>query len=666
MMGLGLALLCTMICLLTAPARAAAADSIELPLTLRTALLQHSIARYLNPQLDQPAVLYQEGPYRFLHSDQPRLFIRGGQPHFSSRIYASLGFSLLGKWPVGLKWDGSIDMSLTPYVDEKWQLRYHIVDSVIYDKAGGKPMMSSLVWNLVKRYLHPRLENFSLDLKPPQQEIIAFLKACASPDEINQVETALGSMNAGPLRVDANGIVVPLMLAVPDSPPAAEMALPAESPLDAVEMENFEKVLEPWDAFLVFVIKNAGTDLVDAKMRGQLFDLLISSRYQLLPILAGEEVPDQGDPLRTLFVDAWHQLRVILEEAEERGLIQAQPLRYMTFVNAGDALLALDAAAPRLGMQITTDGLRRLARTLEPTGTTDPLYFDWEVDPALRELFHFAPEPAPESAPEPLPEPVLEPAPEAGPASAPEPALEQAPASAPEPEREPASEPVPETAPQSLPPLSQLLWDFLLPMVYADEVRISRSLDRWIPRPEELDAYRQQIGQLLQSAADEEIKRSKLDPRYVGIFQRLVPATALIESCWRQFVAEGDQVTFLRSPAGSIGLMQINQHVWRGFYNLQRLRWEVPYNVRAGAQILMLYLTQYGITVADKNHEISYAARATYSAYNAGPRAARRFLKGGSSREKRIDDRFWTIYQGLEAGGTVDLSTCDIAMGEAL
>lgn len=658
MMGRGLALICTMICLLTAPARAAAADSIELPLTLRTALLQHSIARYLNPQLDQPAVLYQEGPYRFLHSDQPRLSIRGGQPHFSSRISASLGFRLLGKWPVGLKWDGSIDMSLTPYVDEKWQLRYHIVDSIIYDKDGTKPMMSSLVWNLVKRYLHPRLENFSLDLKPPQQEIVAFLKACASPDEINQVEAALGSMVAGRLRVDANGIVVPLMLAVPDSPPAAEMALPAESPLDAVEMENFQKVLEPWDAFMVFVIKSAGADLVDTKMREQLFDLLISSRYQLLPILSGETTPEPGDPLRTLFVDAWHQLRVIIEEAEERGLIQAQPLRYMTFVNAGDALLALDAAAPRLGMQITTDGLRRLARTLQPTATTDPLYFDWEVDPALRELFHFAPEPAPEPVPETVPEPLPEPAPE--------PALEQTPASAPEPVLEPAPEPVPETAPQSLPPLSQLLWDFLLPMVYADEVRISRSLDRWIPRPEELDAYRQQIGQLLQSAADEEIKRSRLDPRYVETFQHLVPATALIESCWRQFVAEGDQVTFLRSPAGSIGLMQINQHVWRGFYNLERLRWEVPYNVRAGAQILMLYLTQYGISVADKNHEIKYAARATYSAYNAGPRAARRFLKGGSSREKRIDERFWNIYQGLEAGGTVDLSTCDIAKGQAL
>lgn len=612
-----------LLCLFTAPPRLSADTTIELPLTLRTALLQHSIARYLNPETDKPTVLYQEGTYRYLHSEEPRLYIRDSQPHFSTRIHARLGFKFLGIWPVALKWNGSIDMTLSPYVDEQWQLRYHIVDSIIYDNAGAKPMITGLVWNLAKRFLHPRLEGFSLDLKPPQQEIIAFLKACTSPAEMAQVDAGLNSITVGTVRIDINGIVVPLILTIPDSEFVAEMPLAEEAPLDSAEIESFQKVLEPWDAFLVFVIKNAGADLVDAKMREQLFDLLISSRYQLLPILAGEVLPVAGDPLRALFVDAWHQLRLIIEEAEERGLIQQQPLRYMTFINAGDALLALDAAVPRLGMHLTSDGLRRLARTLEPGGTADPLYFDWQVDPALRELFKFAPEP------DPLP--------------------------------------IPETAPPEVTPsLSRRFLDFLLPMVYAEEAEPGRSLDLWVPRPEELEEYQLLIGSLLQSIADEELQRSELDPRFAGIFQFLVPSTALIESCWRQFVIKGDQFTFLRSSAGSIGLMQINQHVWRGFYNVERLRWEIPYNIRAGSQILMRYLKQYGIAVADKNNNPSYAPRSTYSVYNAGPRAARRFIKKDSGpREKRVDERFWSIYQGIEAGGKVDLTSCDIAIAES-
>jgi len=155
-----------LLCLLNTPSRLSAATTIEVPLTLRTALLQHSIVKYLNPQIDKPAVLFQEGPYRYLHSDRPRLYIRADRPHFSSRIFANLGFKFLGIWPVALKWSGSVDMTLTPYVDEKWQLRYHIVDSIISDNAGAKPMITGLVWKLAKHYLHPRLEDFSLDLKP--------------------------------------------------------------------------------------------------------------------------------------------------------------------------------------------------------------------------------------------------------------------------------------------------------------------------------------------------------------------------------------------------------------------------------------------------------------------------------------------------------------------
>jgi len=606
-------LLCGIIVFLLAVPAGLMAATIELPLTLRTALLQQTLAMHINPEPGKPTVLFQEGPYRYLHSERPQLNIRNGEPHFSAHIVASFGSNVLGVMPMGVIWSGSIDMTLSPYVDEQWQLRYRIVDSALYDDAGVKPMMTGLVWDLVKRFLHPRLEKYSLDLTPPQQEIVAFLRACASPSEADQLDETLNSIATGVLRVESNGFVVPLVLTVAESPEPALMPEPVEAPLTPVELENFQKTLEPWDAFLVFVIKNAGLDFVDAPMRVQLFDLLISSRYQLLPILTGEVRPDAGDPLRALFVDAWQNLRVIIEEAEQRGLIQQQAIRYMTFVNAGDALLTLDAAAPNLGMQLSSDGLRRLARTLQPSGVEDPLRFDWEVDPVLRDLFKFAPEPEPEAV-----------------------VLEQS--------------------------LSRRLLDFLIPIAYAAEPDLFKSLDRWVPQSqEELEQYQQLLAQLLQTIVAEELQHGELDARYSAVFQHLVPTTALMESCWRQFVDVHGQVTYLRSQAGSIGMMQINQNVWRGIYNVERLRWEVAYNTRAGVQILLRYLKQYGITVAEKSNNPNYAPRATYSVYNAGPKAARRFMKKESTaREKRVDDKFWTIYQGVAAGGKIDLSDCNV------
>ncbi|OIP44302.1 MAG: hypothetical protein AUK28_10740 [Desulfobacterales bacterium CG2_30_60_27] len=610
-----IAICATWICLVAAPAQVTAAP-VELPLFLRVDLLQRALANYLFPQPNQAVTLFQEGPYRYLHAEQPRFYIRNGQPHFACHAAASMGVELLGVWPVGVAWSGSIDLTLQPFMDPQWKLRYRVVDSTMYDDKGVKPAVTGYIWDLSKRFLHPRLETFSFDLAMPQKEIVDLLRSCASPDDTAQLDAALRTMTAGTLVADAAGIVVPLALSVTDSGLQAPLPTP-QAPLSPEEVETFQQALEPWDAFLVFVIKSAGAEFVDREMRDQLFDLLLTSRYELLPILAGEAAVNAGDPLRALFADAWQQMRIIIEGGEKRGLVQEKMLRYMTFINAGDALLALDKAAPGLGMRLSTDGLRQLARTLQPDVIGDPLGFNWEVDPALREMFQFAPEP------------------------------------------EPGIETI---------TFKQRLLDLLIARAWAEEtetsgvIDLNKRLDRWVPAAQELDEYQPLVARLLKVIADEELARGGLEPRYAAVYQNLVPTTALIESCWRQYVRTGDKVSFLYSQAGSVGIMQINQHVWRGFYNVERLRWDVAYNTQAGAQILMRYLKQYAIAVGDKTGNPNNAARATYSIYNAGPRAVHRFMNPKSTpREKHVDERLWGIYQGVAVSGAVDLTTCRAA-----
>src|SRR5438876_1131731 len=66
-------------------------------------------------------------------------------------------------------------------------------------------------------------------------------------------------------------------------------------------------------------------------------------------------------------------------------------------------LAPLEAAAPSLGLEISTDGLRRLARVLDPSYAGDPLAYTEAPDPVLRELFHFHEPPPSESSPAPPP-----------------------------------------------------------------------------------------------------------------------------------------------------------------------------------------------------------------------------------------------------------------------
>src|ERR1041384_5796914 len=112
--------------------------------------------------------------------------------------------------------------------------------------------------------------------------------------------------------------------------------------------------------------------------------------------------------------------------------------------------------------------------------------------------------------------------------------------------------------------------------------------------------------------------------------------------------------------------MQINQSVWRGFYQLERLRWDTAYNARAGAQILMRYVKDYAIPYAEKSGDAHHVPRRRPRARDPPPRSAARpppararrpgglprppppgvgrFDKAKKHpREERVDERLWTL-----------------------
>ena len=180
-----------------------------------------------------------------------------------------------------------------------------------------------------------------------------------------------------------------------------------------------------------------------------------------------------------------------------------------------------------------------------------------------------------------------------------------------------------------------------------------------MPEEEELADYQATMGRLLAVTAERAQRQAELDTRYARPYRTLVSATALQESCWRQFERKGDTITYRASSQGSVGLMQVNRRVWRGFYNVERLQWDTAYNARAGAEILLRYLRQYGVAEGRRTGRLEDAVRSTWAVYNAGPAALGRYRdQDSSARERRVDDGFWTHYSGLAAGGRADLLTC--------
>lgn len=595
------------------PAPGALAGRVEIPLRVPFEPIRQALSAQLAASPAAPNVIYREGRCRYLNLETPKLDGLDGQLRLAGPGSAALGVELFGKCQNAAAWRGSMQFTLAPQIDSAGRLRLRIVDSKLTDADGGNTV--GFIWELSKRYVHPRLERFSYDIGASRTALLGILRSAAPPEHSAQLELALRQLQVLEPRVGTAEIVVPIAIEIPDAWLAAPPpAIASTAPLTEAELDALDKALQPWDAFLVYSIKQVALDSEDSALRKRLFTLLLESRYQLAAILSGE-APTAGDPLRALFIDAWNELRTILADAQRDGVLDASLLRYTLFIDAGDALLALDRAAPGLGMRLSADGLRQLARSLRPGATGDPLAYEWDVDPQLRRLFDV----------EDIPTPV-------------------------------------EPAPSPLPTKSWL--DLFIASAHATGV--VPALDRWVPTAAEIAAYEARVGDLLKKTSATELQRANFVAPYDKIYQYLVPTTALIESCWRQYVLRAGKVSYLRSQAGSVGIMQINQRVWRGFYDVERLRWNTAYNVRAGAQILTRYMKDYAIPYAERSGDLNHVPRAAYAVYNAGPRAVGRFNKTRRHpREERVDERLWTLYQGIASGGRADLRTCGVNAAEA-
>jgi soluble lytic murein transglycosylase-like protein len=188
---------------------------------------------------------------------------------------------------------------------------------------------------------------------------------------------------------------------------------------------------------------------------------------------------------------------------------------------------------------------------------------------------------------------------------------------------------------------------------------LGRKLKRAVVDAENALQYRAEMAQLIELVGIREMNEQEISPRYRDLYRKLVKAVAWQESCWRQFRLKGRKVVYLESSSHDVGLMQVNKYVWRGFYSIPRLEWDVIYNASAGMEILANLLSDVSTKPgATTSAEPGYLARSTYAAYNGGPGSYRRW-RGRESRETRTIDRlFWQKFQAVSRGQQFDIMTC--------
>jgi hypothetical protein len=105
--------------------------------------------------------------------------------------------------------------------------------------------------------------------------------------------------------------------------------------------------------------------------------------------------------------------------------------------------------------------------------------------------------------------------------------------------------------------------------------------------------------------------------------------------------------------------MQVNRNTWRGLYDLNGLSGDIEYNSKAGSEILLYYLSRFAIPKREDKQPGGNLARATYSAYNGGPRALGRYRTATTIPAlKKVDEAFWTKFRAVSAGQELAVKSC--------
>ena len=587
-------------------AELAVAREVALPLRFGNALVEKVLVDQLFTGPGQSLVAMKDGSgCNYLILSDPRLSGVDGLLRIRSAARGRVATAIGSQCLVLLDWTGFVETDQRAELDGRNpRVRFRTVDSRLLDDDGEPSTIAGALWGWVSDHVHPRLDTLTVDLQAPLAEIRSLLPLMLASGDAERTRHIIDSLSLTGVSVERDALTLAARVDIPDLPGAAPIPQVVLTP---EELARWQQAWQQWDAFLTFVVKASARDTTRDASRSALFDVLLSARYDIVAILAS---PPQGpDPVPKLFVQTWDRLAPVLRDMQT-GLPGETALQYLSFIAAADALKGIQSLGPGTGLDLSADGLRRMARMIAPSTAEDPLTRSDQVDPELRTLMGF------------------------GAAIAP-------------PQRD-----------------GGVWWLHGMFRQAHARVRIDPllvvKLNLWVADYKNAKGYLPLVEDLLDQTVEVTMEKGKVPAKHARLFHDLVLATAWKESCWRQFVRKKGKVKTIRSVTGALGMMQVDPNAWRGFYDIADLAENIGYNARAGADILAHYLTHYAIRKREDKYGIADAlARATYAVYNGGPSHRRRYrLKKTKKSLRAIDKSFYEKYLSINSGESQAVMSC--------
>ncbi|MCA1792842.1 MAG: lytic transglycosylase domain-containing protein, partial [Desulfobacteraceae bacterium] len=498
-----------------------------------------------------------------------------------------------------VSFDGYLVARNQPVLDpDTWQLRFATLSSHLETRNRNPARLADFIWQRVQSHLPALLDGITIDLGIPQKELGKFLQSVLPADKPKEVLRVIESLRPGHIEIRKTSLSFLQQMDIPETM-YMETEPSAPTVLTQEQKQDFIAEWETWDAFVVHMITALSSRPLTRAEQHTLLDVILKLRYAFSSELDKSD-PETKDFVRKQFILSWELVSPVFKSHLMETGVDSM-LGYLAFFSAADSLVTLDRLGPLLGLDISRQGLHQLA-TLVAEGKAPSLNYDSDISPHLKNTL----------------------------------GIEQS---------------VSDQAGwlfrlKQLPHLYRLVFGTAFAWADIPEKHMAHAR-QWLLYQESPAAYLEKTIRLIKEQTEGKLQDTRIPGDRHAMFRRTVLATAWQESCFRQFIKTQESIISLRSyNQTSVGIMQINERVWRGIYDQEKLRWDIAYNAMTGCDILALYFTRYAVRWQKKQPDPAvdddFLAGMLYAMYYGGPGHLEKYVQRSSEPDSSyLNDRLF-------------------------
>ena len=298
----------------------------------------------------------------YLDLSDPQIDGQQGLVRIINHVHARLGTAMNGNCMTLLEWTGKLETFQQPRLNaEGTVLSFPVTQAIAYDSSGRNLTINQLQ-DLITRFAEPRLASVKIDLNETRHDIEKTLDQFVSASNKPQIQSLLDSLKFSDVKAKDSGLIVNMGFELPVQPKNIKTEKSPAPAFTEREMKQWRATWQEWDTFLTDAINQATADSQSEEARETLLDILLDARVAFQAGLTSQNGSGK-DPVRVFFNTTWDRLGPVLRTIS-RELPGAEGLRYLTFIAATDVLYQLETLSPPLGLDISSEGLRRLGRLL--------------------------------------------------------------------------------------------------------------------------------------------------------------------------------------------------------------------------------------------------------------------------------------------------------------